>query len=157
MRKLYILQHIDREGPSLFLTVANEIGIDTSILRLDQGDLIPTLNNESCLLILGGPMGINDLKNDNYPWLHYELKAIKKSLKARIPMIGVCLGAQLIAYAAGGDITQVEFGEPPVPRSEIGWSEITFNIPSHMKNTPFSTFQYLDIIIVKIAFFISPA
>tara|TARA_Y100001968_G_scaffold315769_1_gene342741 strand:+ start:756 stop:1490 length:735 start_codon:yes stop_codon:yes gene_type:complete len=146
MRKLHILQHIDREGPSLFLTVANAIGIDTSILRVDKGDVIPPLNNETCLLILGGPMGINDLKNDKYSWLNYELKIIKECLKAKIPMIGVCLGAQLIAYAAGGGITQVKFGDPPIARSEIGWSGITFNVPSYMCNTPFYGYKYLDVL-----------
>ena len=146
MRKLYILQHIDREGPSLFLTVANEIGIDTRILRVDKGDLIPPLNNETCLLFLGGPMGINDLENDNYPWLNYELKIIKECLNASIPMIGVCLGAQLIAYAAGGGITQVKFGDPPIPRSEIGWSEITFNVPSYMSHSPFNSYKYLNVL-----------
>ncbi len=146
MKKLSILQHIDREGPSLFLSIASELGIETSLIRVDLGDPIPQFNENCALLILGGPMGINDLKAHKYPWLDYEFMVIKAALRNRIPMIGICLGAQLIAYAAGGGITKLEFGEPPVGKSEIGWSEIRFDIPASLNKSPLAKFKSMEVL-----------
>ena len=146
MKTLYILQHIDRECPSLFLSVAKELGIPTSLIRIDLGDIIPDLKENSALLILGGPMGIDDLKTGNYPWLDYEIKAIEEALTNLVPMIGICLGAQLIAYAAGGGVTKLTYGEPSVQKSEIGWSEIKFDFPEWLNQSPLAKFKSMDVL-----------
>ena len=120
MSRLLVLQHIEREGPGLFRQIAEKKGISVCIFRLDLGDPLPELNNGDLLLVLGGPMGIRDIGNPNFPWLNKEVDLIKEALNQKIGMIGVCLGAQLLAYAAGGDVEVLEEGIPPKPLAEIG-------------------------------------
>ncbi len=61
MTRLFVVQHIDREGPDLFAKFACEHGIELIITRLDRGESLPTPTKRDGLLILGGPMGIGDI------------------------------------------------------------------------------------------------
>ncbi len=124
MSRLLVLQHLEREGPGLFCQIALERGLDVCIFRLDLGDCLPELEPGDLLLVLGGPMGIRDIKNPEYPWLNKEIDLLKEALEMNIAIIGVCLGAQLLAYASGGDIESLKFGSPLKPLPEIGWSNI---------------------------------
>ena len=128
MSRLLVLQHIEREGPGLFLQIAKKKGFSVCIFRLDLGDSLPELNNEDLLLVLGGPMGIRDIGNPNFPWLNKEIDLITEALNKDIGIIGVCLGAQLLAYAAGGDIEGLEAGTPPQLLAEIGWHTVSSNV-----------------------------
>jgi len=76
---------------------------------------------------MGGPMGVKDIGSDRYPWLKLERDFIKKELENERPIIGVCLGAQLLASAAGGDVEILKYGSPPKALPEIGWSQIFIN------------------------------
>ena len=125
MSRLLVLQHLEREGPGLFLQIAKKKGFRVCIFRLDLGDCLPDLNNGDLLLVLGGPMGIRDIGNPKYPWLRKEVDLIKEALNKEIGIIGVCLGAQLLAYAAGGDVEVLESGIPPQPLAEIGWHTVS--------------------------------
>lgn len=127
MRRLQVLQHIEREGPGLFCQVAKERGIKIRVFRLDLGEALPDLIEGDLLLVLGGPMGIRDINNPIYPWLLKEVEYIRNALKQNIAIIGVCLGAQLLAYATGGDVQILEGGSPKKPLAEIGWSTIYSN------------------------------
>jgi len=69
-------------------------------------------------------MGVKDISGDKYSWLKLERDFIRKELKNKRPIIGVCLGAQLIANAAGGDVEILKYGNPPKELPEIGWSQI---------------------------------
>ena len=137
MRRLLVLQHIEREGPGLFLQIAKKKGFSVFIFRLDLGDPLPELNNGDLLLVLGGPMGIRDIGNPNFPWLNKEVELIKEALNQKIGMIGVCLGAQLLAYAAGGDVEVLEEGTPPKPLAEIGWDTVSSYL--YKKDNKFTT------------------
>ena len=137
MSRLLVLQHIEREGPGLFLQIAKKKGFSVCIFRLDLGDPLPELNNGDLLLVLGGPMGIRDIGNPNFPWLNKEVDLIKEALNQKIGMIGVCLGAQLLAYAAGGDVEVLEEGIPPKPLAEIGWDTVSSNV--YKKDNKFTT------------------
>ena len=137
MSRLLVLQHIEREGPGLFLQIAKKKGFSVCIFRLDLGDPLPELNNGDLLLVLGGPMGIKDIGNPNFPWLKKEVDLIKEALNQRIGMIGVCLGAQLLAYAAGGDVEVLEEGIPPKPLAEIGWDTVFSYV--YKKDNKFTT------------------
>ena len=128
MSRLLVLQHIEREGPGLFLQIAKKKGFSIFIFRLDLGDSLPELKNGDLLLVLGGPMGIRDIGNSNFPWLSKEVDLIKEALNREIGIIGVCLGAQLLAYAAGGDVEVLEAGIPPQPLPEIGWHTVSSNV-----------------------------
>ncbi len=124
MRRLFVLQHIEREGPQLFATLAFEYGIEIIIIRLYKYEKIPLITNTDAILVLGGPMGLRDIFNPNYSWLLQEVKLLKKAILEGIPTIGVCLGAQLLSYAAGGDVEEMVEGDPPVFKPEVGWARI---------------------------------
>lgn len=89
-----------------------------SILRLYQNQPLPS-QNPDLVVLMGGPMSVND--DAEYPWLATEKAAIRQWFDAGVPMLGVCLGAQLIAAALGG---RVRAGE-----KEIGW------FPVHRNNS----------------------
>tara|TARA_Y100000589_G_scaffold10252_1_gene8545 strand:- start:1106 stop:1846 length:741 start_codon:yes stop_codon:yes gene_type:complete len=127
MKTLHILQHIEREGPGLFRKIAEEKGFSTKIYRIDLGDKLPILKKNDLLLILGGPMGLEDMSTGKFPWLKDEVIFIKKTIKKNIGIIGVCLGAQLLAYSYGGNTEKLLGGIPLRITPEVGWSEILVN------------------------------
>jgi len=124
MKRLLVLQHLEIEGPGLFEQFAKERDLKIKIIRLDKKDNLPQTKKGDLILIMGGPMGVKDIGSDRYPWLKLERNFIKRELENKIPIIGVCLGAQLLASAAGGDIEVLKYGSPPKALPEIGWSEI---------------------------------
>ena len=124
MGRLLVLQHIERERPGLFVNLAEERGFSVCTFRLDLGDSLPELRNGDLLLVLGGPMGIRDIGTSTYPWLIEEVGLIKEALNQGIGLIGVCLGAQLLAYAAGGDVEILQVEGSDKPLVEIGWDNI---------------------------------
>ncbi len=123
MSTLAVIQQIDREGPGIFLAVADELDLQVSICRPSRGDTLPTLNNKDILLLLGGPMGIRDIKYPRYNWLSNEIELVKYCFSKHIPVLGICLGAQLIAKAAGGDIVSMTSLDSSI-KGEIGWAPI---------------------------------
>ena len=127
MKRLLVLQHLEIEGPGLFYQIAKERGMNIEIIRMDQGNKLPRTNEHDLLLIMGGPMGIKDIGSIKYPWLEPERDFIKSELKKKTRIIGVCLGAQLLANAAGGDVEILKYGSPPKPLPEIGWSQVFLN------------------------------
>ena len=124
MRRLLVLQHLEIEGPGLFEQFAKERDFKIKIIRLYKKDNLPQTKKGDLILIMGGPMGVKDIGSDRYPWLKLERNFIKRELENKIPIIGVCLGAQLLASAAGGDIEVLKYGSPPKALPEIGWSKI---------------------------------
>jgi len=124
MRRLIVLQHLEREGPGLFLQICEERGFSVCIYRLDLGDSLPKLRNDDLLLVLGGPMGIRDISKPIYPWLIKEVDLIKEALKEEVGIIGVCLGAQLLAYSAGGNVEVLIDRISHQPLAEIGWQNV---------------------------------
>tara|TARA_B100000965_G_scaffold262213_1_gene221189 strand:+ start:114 stop:854 length:741 start_codon:yes stop_codon:yes gene_type:complete len=138
MSRLLVLQHIEREGPGLFRYIADKKGYKLCIFRLDLGDSLPELNDGDLLLVLGGPMGIRDIGNPKFPWLNNEVDLIKEALNQKIGIIGVCLGAQLLAYAAGGDIEVLEEEVSRQPLAEIGWHTVSSTLLN--KNNKLTTF-----------------
>tara|TARA_B100000579_G_C22807956_1_gene843564 strand:- start:937 stop:1677 length:741 start_codon:yes stop_codon:yes gene_type:complete len=128
MSRLVVLQHLDREGPGLFVRIAVERGFTVSNIRLDLGDCLPELRKDDLLLVLGGSMGIKDIGDPNFLWLNKEVDLIKEALNQKIGIIGVCLGAQLLAYSVGGDVEVLEEEISCEPMAEIGWHPVFSNI-----------------------------
>ena len=124
IRRLLVLQHLEIEGPGLFEQFAKERDLKIEIIRLDNKNDLPQTKKGDLILIMGGPMGVKDIGSDRYPWLKLEKDFIKKELENERPIIGVCLGAQLLASAAGGDVEILKSGSPPKALPEIGWSQI---------------------------------
>jgi len=124
IKRLLVLQHLEIEGPGLFKQFAEERDLKIEIIRLDKKDNLPQTKEGDLILIMGGPMGVKDIGSDKYSWLKLERDFIRRELENKRPIIGVCLGAQLLASAAGGDVEILKCGYPPKELPEIGWSQI---------------------------------
>lgn len=100
-RKILIFQHIAREHPSRINQYALENNIDLDVVRLWEPYIMPNVSDYDALIVLGGPMSVHE----GFPSRDEELEVIKKNID-KIPMLGVCLGGQLIARALGADVHQ---------------------------------------------------
>jgi len=135
MSSAVILQHVPHEGPGRIIPIFRDYGIPVQVRRLDQGDEVPTnLDEVRVLIVLGGPMGVSDIGHPPYPFLAQELEIIKRLVAADRPMLGICLGAQLLAHAAGAKVyPNTKPGptpkDPPIPMPEFGWAPVTFPFP----------------------------
>lgn len=123
---LQILQHLDREGPGLIARCAEERGWPVTTFRHDKGEPLPTAQGEpeDLLVVLGGSMGVGDLADPDFAWLAGESNLIANRLAACQPVLGICLGAQLLAHAAGGGAKPLTAGDPPLPLRELGWGAV---------------------------------
>ena len=105
MKPLLVFQHIGCETPGIFLDLLEKQKRPVETVRLYEGDRTPEdLSPYSGLLVMGGPMSVND--EADYPWLRAEDRLLKEALALDVPTLGICLGSQLIAKAAGGTIRQ---------------------------------------------------
>ena len=143
MSKAVILQHVDYEGPGRIIPVLRDYGIPTEVRHLYRGDEVPSdLDELRMLIVLGGPMGVTDISNEKYPFLAKEVELLQRMVKADRATLGICLGAQLLAHAAGAKVypniklgPPAGHGQPPVPLDpvvplpEIGWLPVTFPFP----------------------------
>jgi len=130
MTRLVVLQHLEREGPGLFAHEAMARGWPLLICRLDRGDELPALHPDDLLLVLGGPMGVADVGGEAHPWLVPEVALLQRVLGQGLPVIGVCLGAQLLALAAGGGAVPLQVGDPPRLLREVGFGAVTWLVDS---------------------------
>jgi GMP synthase-like glutamine amidotransferase len=126
MTRLVVLQHLEREGPGLFALEAGRRGWPVQVVRLDLGQPLPQLEPHDLLLVLGGPMGVGDMGDPAYPWLADEVELLRQALARRQPLIGICLGSQLLALATGGTAIPLELGDPPRPLREVGFGAISW-------------------------------
>jgi GMP synthase-like glutamine amidotransferase len=113
---ILIVKHIDIEGPGTLGDFLNAQGEPFQILELGAGAPIPSSPNIfKAVIVLGGPMNVDE--ENVYPFLKPENDFIQKILKAGIPYLGICLGSQLLAKAAGARVVKS-------PVKEIGWYQI---------------------------------
>ena len=113
--KVHWLQHVPFEGLGIIEDWALARSAELSCTRLFAGEDLPALNAFDWLIVMGGPMEIYD--HDKYPWLPAEKQLIKAAINAGKTVLGICLGAQLIADALGARVY-------PGPQKEIGWFPI---------------------------------
>ena len=115
MKPVAIFRHSAGEGPGYFATFLDRHGIPWQLVCIDAGALPPsTCEDFSGLCFMGGPMSVNDA----LPWLPPTLELIRGAVAVHVPVIGHCLGGQLISKALGGTITKN-------PVKELGWGEVT--------------------------------
>ena len=111
MKPLAIFRHAPGEGPGYLADVLKRHGLPHTLIRVDQGDAMPqTARDYSGLIFMGGPMSVND----PLPWIPKALTLIREAQAAGQPVLGHCLGGQLISKALGGVVG-------PNPMMEIGW------------------------------------
>lgn len=113
--KLHYLQHVPFEGLGYIEEWARFREIEISRTCLFADEALPALDDFDWLVIMGGPMGIYDHRV--YPWLVDEKNFIKACIETGKTVVGICLGAQLIANALGAKVY-------PGPHKEIGWFPI---------------------------------
>ena len=114
MKPVAIFRHAASEGPGYFATYLDRHSVPWRVVKVDEGEAIPGNPREfSGLAFMGGPMSVND----NLPWIAPELGLIRSAADAAVPLLGHCLGGQLIAKALGGVVTRC-------PVKEIGWGRV---------------------------------
>jgi GMP synthase-like glutamine amidotransferase len=83
--------------------VLADSGVDVAVIRLDLSEPLPDLAGLGGLVVMGGPMGVHDV--DDHPWLGSERELIREAVDNGTPVLGVCLGSQLLAAALGAEVT----------------------------------------------------
>jgi GMP synthase-like glutamine amidotransferase len=120
MKPVAIFRHSSGEGPGYFATFLDAHGIPWQLICIDAGaPPPPTFAKFSGLCFMGGPMSVND----DLPWLPPLFELIRGAVAAGSPVIGHCLGGQLMSRALGGTVTKN-------PAKEIGWGEVEVADPS---------------------------
>mgnify|MGYP001820503981 FL=1 len=114
--RFHLLQHAAFEGPAAIQDWIRGNDHTLTTTKLYRGDLLPSLSDFDFLIVMGGPMGVEEIQQ--YPWLAAERGFIRQSIDADKYMLGICLGAQLIARACGAKVTR------NIHR-EIGWFDVT--------------------------------
>lgn len=121
-----MVQHIDREGPDLIAEIALEQGMSIHTIRPDQGEPLPDpiSTKNTIALLLGGPMSVGERHQESLAWMQQELDWLTVWHQHNKPVLGICLGAQLLAIAAGGDVQPLQVGLPSQPLKEVGYGAI---------------------------------
>jgi GMP synthase-like glutamine amidotransferase len=115
MKPVAIFRHAPTEGPGYFATYLERHNIPWQVIGVDAGEAVPPDPRAfSGLVLMGGPMSVND----DIPWIAPVLQLIRDSVAADVPVLGHCLGGQLMSRALGGAVSRN-------PVKEIGWGEVT--------------------------------
>jgi len=115
MKPVSIFRHSMTEGPGYFATYLDAHRIPWRLTKIDTGEPVPRDPREfGGLCFMGGPMSVND----DLPWISAVLDLIRAAVRSGIPVIGHCLGGQLMAKALGGSVAAN-------PVREIGWGNVT--------------------------------
>ena len=125
-----ILQHVAWEGPGLFASIARARGLAVETHRLDLTPTLPNPEDVSGLIVMGGPMGAYE--TEKYPLLAQECALISEMVRRDRPVLGVCLGAQLLAKSLGARVF-------PGPASEIGFGSVRL-VPAACADPVFAPF-----------------
>lgn len=117
MKRLLVLQHVAHELLGTLNPLLKRAGFRIRYVNFARHpDALPSLDGYDGLIVLGGPMSVND--SNRLPHLITELKLIEEALRREIPVLGICLGAQLIAKTLGADVY-------PNVEKEIGWYDVS--------------------------------
>ncbi len=145
--RMAVLQHVPFEGPAAIAEWARARGVEAAAFHLYRGDPLPALGGFDMLTVMGGPMSAND--EAVFDWLAPEIALVRDAIGANKIVLGVCLGAQIIAKAQGGAVyrgLEKEIGWFPVERAEAAhplfdglpdefiafhWHGETFSLPGH--------------------------
>lgn len=120
MKPILILQHLDTDGPAYLGTWLRSRGLEYEVRNTEAGEAFPaTIDGHSALAVLGGAMSAND----PLPSLRRAERLILQAMERDVPVIGLCLGGQLMARALGAAIKAS-------PAPEIGWQPLRVAIGS---------------------------
>ena len=113
--RAHYFQHVPFEGLGSIEPWLLHAGYEISVTQFFDAGVLPEIEKIDLLVVMGGPMSVNDERE--YPWLAKEKEFIRNIIAAGKPVLGICLGAQLIANAMGGEVF-------PNSVKEIGWFPI---------------------------------
>ena len=114
MKPIVIFRHAASEGPAYFATFLDRNGIPWTLVKLDEGEAVPRDPRAySGAALMGGAMSAND----DLPWNRPVLEFVRASVAADVPLIGHCLGGQLMSKALGGTVSRNSV-------KEIGWGQV---------------------------------
>jgi GMP synthase (glutamine-hydrolysing) len=123
-----VLQHTATEGPERVGALLAARGIRFATRALYDGAPVPEdVAPDQMLIVMGGPMGVADVGSAAYPFLAPEIALLRRLLARDAPVLGICLGSQLLAAAAGARVYPNTRPGPdghPVPAREVGWGPI---------------------------------
>lgn len=123
--RLHFIQHVDFEGPGRILDWAAKNGVVCSRTLMSHGGVLPSVEELDLLVVMGGPMSVYE--PENFPWIVDEKALIGQAIEAGKRVLGICLGAQLIADVLGGRVYRGL-------HREIGWYET--KLTEHGKESP---------------------
>ena len=110
-----IIKNIITEGPGTIEDFLRKEDFSFKVVELSSGEVPPSLEDFNSLVIMGGPMGVYEI--GQYPHLRIESRIIREAINRDMKVLGICLGAQMIAYCLGSDLYKG-------PKEEIGWQHI---------------------------------
>ncbi|EMG37016.1 GMP synthase family protein [Desulfocurvibacter africanus PCS] len=113
--RMHFLEHAPYGGGAYIEQWAVEKGFDISRTKLHEGEALPSSRDYDALVVMGGPMSVND--DFKYPWLRAEKEHISKAVAQGRHVLGLCFGAQILAQALGAWV-----GRSPQP--EVGWQTV---------------------------------
>ncbi len=112
---IVILEHSPSTGAMRLAATLRDYGHRLRVIELHAGATVPTdLDDTDGIIATGGYYSAND----NEPWLEPEMKLLRRADEAQLPVIGICLGSQVLARALGGEVGPQEAG------IELGWHEV---------------------------------
>jgi GMP synthase (glutamine-hydrolysing) len=128
-----IFQHTPTEGPERVAKLLASRGVTLEVRALYRGDPSPEdLHSDEALVLMGGPMGVGDVGDHRYPFLADEIALLARLVARDAPVLGICLGAQLLAAGGGARVYPNTRPGPhgaPVPAREVGWGTVDFLNP----------------------------
>ena len=114
MQPILIFRFSQTEGPGYLASFLDQEGLPWVQRNVDASDVMPSsINGYAGLILMGGPMSVND----DLPWIPEVLKLIRQAVAKDIPVLGHCLGGQLMSRALGGTVIRN-------PVKEIGWGSV---------------------------------
>ncbi|MEW6531809.1 MAG: type 1 glutamine amidotransferase [Thermodesulfobacteriota bacterium] len=114
---ILVIKHVESEGPGTLGGFLQAHGATLHVVNLHRGESLPTeLEGFKGVISMGGPMNVYE--DDQYPFLANEVRLLQQAMDAQVPVLGICLGAQMIARASGGRVTQS-------PVKEVGWGKVS--------------------------------
>jgi len=117
MKRLLVFQHVPHEILGTFNPLLKQAGFRIRYINFGRTpEAVPNIEKYDGLIILGGPMCVD--QTDSHPHLLTEIAAIQEAMEQQMPVLGICLGAQLIAKALGAHVRKN-------PVKEIGWYDVT--------------------------------
>ncbi|MFM7209758.1 MAG: type 1 glutamine amidotransferase [Verrucomicrobiota bacterium] len=124
MRRAVCITNVAHEGPGLLGNLVADAGFSLSQVEAWKGERWPTdVGAADLVIVMGGPMGVADIGKPGFEWLGDVTELLRRRLAADHPCIGVCLGMQLMAHAAGAKVAPMCDAEG-APVREVGWGSL---------------------------------